>query len=175
MAIKIVQPVGILTTNVSTSSTCRAISLKTGYIRVSTGYTGSFVAIGTEPVATKDSFYIPPYTTEIIKENFKKQGIAGITTGTTTTITFDQNLYGSFEVGDYVTIENASPAGINTVHVPVIAVSNSGVELQYNSSSVTGVSVNGSSTLTRSVKVAALGHVTGGEISITEVVQLVTE
>lgn len=175
MAIKIVQPVGILTTNVSTGVTSRAISLKTGYIRVATGYTGAFVAIGTDPLVTKDSFYIPPYSSEIIKESFKKQGIAGITTGSTTFVSFDQNLYGSFEVGDYVTIENASPAGINTSHVAVISVNNSGVEIQYNSSSVTGVSVNGSSTLTRSVKVSALGHVSGGEVSITEVVQLVTE
>lgn len=175
MAIKIVQTVGILTTNVSTAVTSRAISLKTGYVRVATGYTGAFVAIGTEPAVNRDSFYIPPYSFEIIKESLKKQGIAGITTGATTVITFDQNLYGSFEVGDYVSIENASPAGINTIHVPVIAVNNSGVELGYNSSSVTGVTVNGTSTLSRSVKVAALGHVTGGEISISEVVQLVTE
>lgn len=175
MAIKVIQQVGIITTTVSTAATSRAISLKTGYLRVSVGYTGAFVAIGTDPVATRDSFYIPPYSSEIIKETFKKQGIAGITTGTTTVVSFDQNLYGGFSTGDYVTIENASPAGINTSHVAILNVSNSGVELDYNSSSVTNVSVNGSSTLTRSVKVSALGHLTGGDVSISEVVQLVTE
>lgn len=175
MAIKIVQNVGIITTNVSTGVTSKAISLKTGYVRVATGYTGAFVAIGTDPVVTKDSFYIPPYSFEIFKESLKKQGIVGITTGTTTIVSFDQNLYGSFIVGDYVTIENASPAGINTIHAPIVNASSSSVEIGYDSSSVTGVTVNGSTFLSRSVKVAALSHVNSGEVSISEVVQLVTE
>lgn len=175
MAIKIVQSVGILTTSVSTAATTRAIALQSGYLRVSTGYTGAYVAIGTEPIVTKDSFHIPSYSTEVIKETLKKQGIAGITTGTTTIVSFDQNLYGSFEIGDYVTIQNASPSEINIVHVPVISVTNSNVELQYDSSSITGVSINGTSTLARSVKIAALGDISGGQVSISEVVQLVTE
>lgn len=175
MAIKIVQTVGILTTSAATSASTPPIVMKTGYIRVSTGDTGAFVAIGTGAAATRDSFHIPPYSAEIIKESLKRHGIVGITTGATTTVTFGQNLSNNFEVGEYVTIENASPAGINTSHVEVLFSNNSSVILDYNSSSVTNVSVNGSSTLVKSVKVSALSQGVVGEVSVCEVVQLVTE
>lgn len=175
MAIKIVQNVGILTANPSSAVSTRPISLRSGYVRVSTADTGAFVAIGTNPTATRDSFHIPPYSSEIIKETLKRQGIVGITTGTTTRVDFGQNLYSTFESGEYVSIEDASPAGINTSHVAVISVSNSEIVLEYDSSSITNVVVSGKSSVVKSLKLSALSQGFPAEVSVCEVVQLVTE
>jgi hypothetical protein len=177
MALKIVQTIAPIAPTISIAATSDPIVLSSGYIRISAGSTGACVAIGTDPVATASDFHIPPWNTEVLKERLARQKIAGITTGTTTIVSFGQNLGNVFEVGDYVSIREASPAGINTTHVPVLSVTASSVEIGYNSSSVTGVSVSDNqATLAKSVKVSAIA--TGGagaNVSICEVVQLVSE
>lgn len=174
MAVKIVQNVNKLSPSASTSVQSSPIALKSGYIRVSTANTGAYVAIGTDPTATVNSFHVPPYSVEVIKERIAKQRISGIATGTTTVITFKEET-NPFLVGDYVTIEGGSPVGINSIHSPVIAATDGTVTLQFNSVSVTGVVLTTSSTLSRSVRVAALGQSAGTEVGICEVVQLVSE
>ena len=114
MAIKVVQKVNRITANVSTATTSNPIALKSGYLRVSTGLTSVYVEIGSEPVATTNSFQISSYGNEVLKERLARQKIAGITTGTTTIVSFNENAGNPFLVGDYVTIQNAQPAGINT-------------------------------------------------------------
>jgi len=175
MAIKIIQNVNRISPTVSVAATSNPISLKAGYIRVSTGTTGSYVEIGANPLVTVNSFYLPPYSVEVLKERIAKQQIAGITTGTTTIITFSQNAGHPFLVGDYVTIENAQPVGINTVHQEVASITDSSITLNTNTSSVVGVITVTGSTVSRSVKVAALADGAGTNVSIAEIVQLVTE
>lgn len=176
MALKIVQTISPIKPTISVAATSEPIILSSGYIRVSAGSTGAYVAIGTNPVATEDDFHLPPFNTEVLKERLSRQKITGIATGTTTRISFGQNLGNVFEVGDYVSIREASPSGINTTHVPIISMSSSSVEIDYDSSSVTNVSVNNQATLSRSVKVSAISAGgSGSDISICEVVQLVTE
>jgi len=175
MAIKIVQTINKISPTVSVASTSTGIPLKSGYIRVSTGSTGAYVAIGTDPIATANSFHIPPYSAEVIKETLIRQRISGITTGTTTVVDFGNQNGNYFNVGDYVAIQDASPVGINTVHVPVVSVTSSTATLAYNSSSVTGVTVSGDSSLTKSVKISALGQDAGSDVSISEIVLLVSE
>jgi hypothetical protein len=176
MALKIVQTVNRIAPSISTATTSDPIVLRSGYIRVSTGSTGAYVAIGTDPTATVNDFHLPPFNNEVLKERLARQKITGITTGTTTVVTFGQNLGNVFEVGDYVSIREASPAGINTTHVPVIATTDSSVVVDYDSSSVTGVSVDNQATLSRSIKISALAAGgAGSDVSICEVVQLVSE
>lgn len=176
MALKIVQTVSRIAPTISTATTSDPIVLRSGYIRVSTGSTGAYVAIGTDPVATVNDFHLPPFNNEVLKERLSRQKITGITTGTTTTVSFGQNLGNVFEVGDYVSIREASPAGINTTHVPIISTTDSSVVIDYDSSSVTGVSVDNQATLSRSIKISALAAGgAGSDVSICEVVQLVSE
>ncbi len=175
MAIKIVQTINKISPTISVASTSSGLPLKSGYIRVSTGSTGAYVAIGTDPIATVNSFHIPPYSSEVIKETLIRQRISGITTGSTTVVDFGNQNGNYFNVGDYVAIQDASPAGINTVHVPVVSVTTSTATLAYNSSSVTGVTVSGDSSLTKSVKISALGQGAGSDVSISEIVLLVSE
>ena len=175
MAIKIVQNVNRITANVSTATTSNPIALKSGYLRVSTGLTSVYVEIGSEPVATTNSFQLTPYGNEVLKERLARQKIAGITTGTSTVILFDDNAGNPFLVGDYVTIQNAQPAGINTEHKLITAISNDSVTISSNSSSIVGVITTTNANIARSVKVSVLAASGTQDVSITEIVQLVTE
>jgi len=174
MATKIVQTVNRISPTVSVAATSNPITLKSGYIRVSTGETGAYIDVGPDPVATVNSYHVPPYSVDVIKDRLAKQQIAGITTGATTVISFAENSGHPFIVGDYVTIENAQPAGINTVHREVTAITDSSITISANTSAITGISANGS-TVSRSVKVSALAASSATNISIAEVTQLVSE
>jgi hypothetical protein len=175
MAIKIVQNVNRISPTVSVAATSDPIALKSGYIRVAAGLTAVYVETGENPVATVNSFFIPPYGTEVLKERIARQKIAEITTGTSTIVTFPNNAGNPFNVGDYATIENAQPAGINTVHIPVTSTTDYSITLATNTSSIVGVITVTDASVARSVKVSALASSGTTNLSITEVVQLVSE
>ena len=175
MAIKIVQNVNRISPTVSVAVTSNPIALKSGYIRVAAGSTAVYVETGGEPVATINSLYVSPFGNEVLKERLAKQQIIGITTGTSTVITFDNNAGNPFLVGDYVTIENAQPAGINTVHRLITSITDASVTIAANTSAIVGVITALGATLSRSVKVSALADNNATNLSITEVVQLVSE
>ena len=175
MAIKVVQKVNRITANVSTATTSNPIALKSGYLRVSTGLTSVYVEIDSEPVATTSSFQLTPYGNEVLKERIARQKIAGITTGTSTIVSFSENAGNPFLVGDYVTIQNAQPAGINTEHKLVTQVLNDSLTISHNSSSIVGVITTTNANIARSVKVSVLAADGPQNVSITEIVQLVTE
>jgi hypothetical protein len=175
MAIKVVQNVNRIAANVSTATTSNPIALKSGYLRVSTGLTSVYVETGGVPVATINSFQITPYGNEVLKERIARQRIVGITTGSSTVISFDQNASNPFLLGDYVTIQNAEPAGINTEHKLITAISDESVTISHDSSSIVGVITVTNANIARSVKVSVLAADGPQNVSITEIVQLVTE
>ena len=178
MATKIVQNVNRISPTVSTASTSNPIALKSGYLRVTigstTGSSGGYIAIGTNPVATQDNFHVTSYSVDVLKESMKRQKISGITTGTTTIVTFGENAGNPFSATDYVTIEGATTSGINTTHNSIVSLDSSSVTLNFNSSSVTNVSV-GAATLVKSVKVSCLTYEPDTFFNIAEVVTLVSE
>jgi hypothetical protein len=175
MAIKIVQNVDRISPTVSVAATSNPIALKSGYIRVATGLTAVYVETGGNPVVTTNSFYVSPYGNEVIKERIARQKISGISTGSSTVITFPNNAGNPFIIGDYVTIENAQPVGVNTVHQLVTDLTDSTLTISADTSSVVGVITVTNATVSRSVKVAALSDGSSANLSITEVVQLVSE
>ena len=175
MAIKIVQNVNRISPTVSVAATSNPIALKSGYIRVSTGLTAVYVETGGNPTVTTNSFYLPPYGNEVLKERIARQQIAGITTGTSTVILFSNNAGNPFLLGDYVTIENAQPSGINTVHQLVTSLTDSSITISANTSSIVGIITTSGSTVSRSVKVSAIAESSSTNVSITEIVQLVSE
>ena len=175
MAIKIVQNVNRISPTVSVAATSNPIALKSGYIRVAAGLTAVYVETGGNPTVSTNSFYISPYGNEVLKERIAKQRISGITTGSSTVITFADNAGNPFLLGDYVTIENAEPSGINTVHQLVTSLTDSTLTISANTSSVVGVITVSNAVVSRSVKVAALADGGATNLSITEIVQLVSE
>lgn len=180
MAIKVIQDTQIprLSPAVGVATTSVAIALKTGYLRITIGSTGAssggYVSIGTNPSVTRNSFHVVPYGTDILKENMKRQKIAGITTGATTTVTFNSNAGNPFVATDYVTIEGATSSGINTTHNAIVSLDDSSVTLNFDSRSV-GIVTVGAATLVKSVRVACLTDDPGTFFNISEVVTLVSE
>ena len=158
MSLKIVQEVATLGINTTGITTSVAIALQSGYLRL-TPNKDCHVAIGTNPAATLNSLYIPANKSEIIKERVARQKISGITTGTSTLITFEQNYGNPFVVGDCLTIENAYPSGINTAHNVITAIlenpltGTSTLTIAFNSTSITGVAVT-NATAARSIKIS---------------------
>jgi len=176
MAIKVVQKVNRIPANASTHTLSDPIALKSGYLRVSAGEVISvFVETGGTPEATVDSFHLGPYGNEVLKERIARQRIVGITTGASTVVLFDNNAGNPFLVGDYASIEGVTTAGINTEHKEVTDVYNDSLVLDYDTSSVTGVITATNASIARSVKVSVLAASGTPNVSITEIVQLVTE
>jgi hypothetical protein len=170
MAIKIVQNIQkIPLATAAIAST--AITLKSGYLRVSTGSTGAYIAIGNNPTATQDSYHIPANNLDVFKERVARQRIAGVVTGTATTITFDGNSGNPFTTADYVSFENTTIVGLNTVHNSVTATTDSSLTVNFDSRSysASGIAFTTGATVARSVKISALANGAAGEVNIVEV------
>ena len=180
MAIKIIQdtPIPRLAPAVGVAATSTAIALKSGYLRVTigstTGSSGGYIAIGTNPSVTQDSYHITSYSVDIIKERIVRAPIIGITTGTTTVLQFDSNVTRPFQPGDYLTIENAPTVGLNTSHNAILSMVDQYVTIAFNSSAITSPNISGA-TVARSVKVACLTYEPDTFFNIAEVVTLVSE
>ena len=180
MAIKIIQDRNIprLSPSVGVAATSVPIALKSGYLRVTIGSTtsssGGYIAIGTNPIVTQDNYHITSYSVDIIKEVMKRHTIVGISTGTTTTISFGENNGHSFVSSDYVTIEGAATAGINTTHNSIVSLTDSTITINFNSSSITSPNIVGA-TVAKSVKVGCLTYEPDTFFNIAEVVTLVAE
>jgi hypothetical protein len=169
MSVKIVQTINKLSPTSSVSVATTGIALRSGQIRVSTAATAAYIDIGVNPVATSSSFQIPASSWQVFKERVARIGIVGVTTGATTILSFNEGIgVNPFTTDDYVTIENAFPVGLNTSHNQVLAVSQTSITINYNSSSITGIALT-IATAARSVKIAALGQNGGADVSITEV------
>ena len=161
------RPVGIATTIAisATSSASPAFSVQSNVLRLVTVGNGAHVAIGTNPTATTNDYYIPvgqSATLSIAPVN--SNTIAGITTGTTTIIDFLEGTASPFEPGDCVTLTCSDQPYYNVSHIAVTAVNrnsdNSGyfserITLGYNSSGIATAYASTVGTLRKSLKVAA--------------------
>ncbi len=157
MALKIVQTVAPITSAGAASTQSTPITLNTGFIRIAPVGAAVAVAIGTNPTATTSDFAVLQYQPEILKERIAKQTIVGITTGSTTVVTFGENYGNPFIVGDFVSIVGASPTGINTSHNQIISKTDSSITVNFNSSATGPITNVSGAYVARSVKVAAYG------------------
>jgi hypothetical protein len=179
MATKIIQDKNIprVTPAVGIASTTVPITLKTGYLRITIGSTtncNGYIAIGTNPVATRDNYHIQSFGNDIIKETLRRQVVTGITTGSTTILFFNNNTGNPFLDTDYISIEGSATAGINTTHNSIVSSTDSSITINFNSSSIVSPSVSGV-TAARSVKVSCLSYEPNTFFNISEVVTLASE
>lgn len=172
MALKIVQTFNSVKPPNNGISTSGPINLQSGYLRITSSGGSHHISIidgNGVGVSSESSFVIPENTSEILKERVARQRISGITTGTSTVITFAENYGNPFIIGDHVSIIGAQPSGINTDFNLVTAKTDNSVTIHFNSSSVTGIITTTNATLCRSVKVAAYGESNNSHIHISEV------
>lgn len=157
MSTKIVQTVAPITNAGAASTQSNPITLNTGLLRIAPVGAAVAVAIGTDPTATSSDFAVLQHSPEVLKERIAKQTITGITTGSTTVVSFAQNAGNPFLVGDFVSIVGVTPSGINTSHNQVIAKSESSITVDFDSTSTGAATAVSGAYVSRSVKVAALG------------------
>ena len=178
MAIK---PVGINSTvSTSTSSAqTSAISQQCENIRVVAETVGCYVAIGTNPTATNENFYVSSTDASEIAIGFPAaQRVVGITTGTTTTIDFPEGTGSPFAVGEAVTL-TAGQSNFDFTHKIVSSIDNTPGEVgfyntrivvDHNSSSVTDTfDPNNWTQLRKSIKVAVKSEAGTGKAYIQQV------
>ena len=146
-----IKPVGInsvLTTSTSSVQTGTFLQ-KTDTLRVVPEGAGVHVAIGTNPTATEQDYYIP--TTDpgrISLGPVTTLRVVGIQTGTQTQLTFPEGMMSPFGVGDAVSLSVAGAPVFDFNHQIVTFVNNTAgvngafsakILVDYDSSSITDV------------------------------------
>jgi len=174
------KPVGLgssIAVTSGTATTSSALSVQTKALRV-VATAPAFIAIGTNPSATITDYYVPNGGTAVLALSPASQTVVGITTGTTTTITFPGGTGSPFEVGDSVSLISVGQPYYNFTHQSVTAVDSSSgyngyfstrVSIGTNTSGiVTAFSTDGN--LRKSIKISAYG--TGAGILYYQQVQI---
>jgi len=134
------KPVGLGTAVTITSATAIAstsFSVQSDTLRVVAVSAGTFVAIGTEPVASATDYYVPSGGTATLALSPASNRVVGITTGTTTTITFPEGTGCPFNVGDYVSLTSVGQPYYNFIHRPVASIDSSSGYNGYYSTRIT--------------------------------------
>jgi hypothetical protein len=171
-AFKIVQKIA----KVSGGSTSNPISLQSGYLRIAPE-ADAYVEIGYTPtISTSTSLWLKAGEIVVIKEPIRSQGVVGVTTGSTTTLSLPSGTGSCVDVGDYVALTGIQPSGINTTFAQVLNVLNTDprngyqsdrVVLNWNTSAITGViTATSGAEIRKAVKIATSS---GGDTHITEV------
>lgn len=173
MALKIVQNITSVVPPNNGIATSGVINLQTGYLRMTSSGAGCHIAIkdgnNSAGVSSESSFLIPENTSEIIKERVARQKISGITTGSTTTISFGENFGNPFIVGDHVSIIGSQHTGINTSFTQILSKTDSSIVVDFNSTAVGGALTVTNAVVTRCVKVEVFPETSNAHLHIAEV------
>lgn len=126
----------------------------------------AFVKVDSEPTATTGDYYVSSNTEYTLALSPASCKVAGITTGTTTTIDFPEGMASPFEVGDYVSLTSPNQSYYNFTHKRVSQVlTTSGYQgyfsrriiVENNSSGIVTSYIPLDADLRKSVKVSAYG------------------
>jgi len=132
----------------TTSAKSSAFSVQSNVLRVVSVGAGAHIAIGTEPTATTANYYVPSGQSATLALTKASNRVVGITTGTTTIVTFAEGTQCPFGVGDYVTLSGAqSYYDALITHQPVISVdTSSGVDGYHQTRCSIGTNTSGIAT-----------------------------
>jgi len=149
----------------ATSAQSSAFSVQSNVLRVVPVGAGAHIAIGTNPTAATTDYYVPNGQSATLALTKASNRVVGITTGTTTIITFAEGTQCPFGVGDYVTLSGAQTYyNALITHQPVVSVdTSSGVDGYHQTRCSIGTNTSGIATafsgtdasLKNSLKVAA--------------------
>lgn len=174
---------GVTFATSGTSAKSTAIQGKSTALRITSLGANTFVAIGTEPVATTANYAIPSNTSAVLASSNTSAKVVGVTTGTTTLIDFPQGTSSPYQPGDYVSLVVSSGATCgyyaDTIsHVPVSEVYNSAnvggyfssrIKLQADTSGIKTAWSDNDGALRNSFKVAAKNDTGSGNVYIQQI------
>ena len=153
-----------------TATTSSSFTVQSSVLRVVAAGAAAHISVGTNPSATSADYYVPANGTVTLGLTKASNRVVGITTGTTTIVTFPEGTQCPFGVGDYVTLSVSGQSYYNFNYVPVSAVdTTSGVSgyhqtrmtLNYNSSGIVTAFSSPDATVSLSNKVSAFGAGSG--------------
>ena len=113
------KPVGINTTFASGSSSAQSVAIaqQSDAIRILAEGAGVHVAVGTNPTATVDNFYVGTSEADTITIGpITSQRVVGVTTGTTTILDFPEGTGCPFAVGDAASLTVNGQSTLNFEH-----------------------------------------------------------
>ena len=176
------RPVGVNTTFATSTSSTQSVvfAQQTDALRVVAEGAGVHVAIGTNPTATVDNFYVSTFDTEMISIGpVATNRVVGITTGTKTTLDFAEGTASPFVVGDAVSLTVSGASNFDFEHKIVSEVKTSArvdgyhstrIVVNHDSSAVTDVyNENNWAQLRGSFKVACKTESGTGKVFIQQV------
>jgi hypothetical protein len=152
------------------ASTSSAFSVQSSVLRVVSVGGAAFISVGSNPTATAQDYYVPSGGTETIALTKASNRVAGIITGTTTTVIVPEGTQVSFGVGDYVSLSASGQSYYDFTHQRVISVdTTSGVNgyhqtrmvVDYNSSGIATAFASPDASVFTSNKVSAFGAGSG--------------
>jgi len=175
------RPVGVNTTfaTSATSAKTAAIAQQSDSIRIVAIGTGVHVAVGTEPTATEQDFFVTTTDDQVLSLGIvESQRVVGMTTGATTFLDFPEGTGCPFGIGEAVSLTVVGQSSLDFEHkfiINVLTSSNVGgyystrVEIDHDTSSGTAAFNAPSATLRKSIKVAAKTTSGTGTVHIQQV------
>ena len=176
------RPVGVNTTFATSTTSEQSVVFahQTDALRVVAEGAGVHVAIGTNPTATVDNYYVPTLDAEAIAIGpVATNRVTGITVGTKTTLDFAEGTASPFVVGDAVSLTVSGASNFDFEHKivsEVLTSSNVGgyystrIVVNHDSSSVTDVyNENNWAQLRGSFKVAVKTESGTGKVFLQQV------
>tara|TARA_R110001606_G_scaffold242960_3_gene390828 strand:- start:6612 stop:7160 length:549 start_codon:yes stop_codon:yes gene_type:complete len=177
----VLKPVGVNTSFATSASSTQtaAIPQQSDSIRVLAETAGVYVAIGSNPTATNENFYVSSSEAEVISLGpVGSQRVVGVTTGASTIIDFPEGTGSPFNVGDAVSLTVTNASSYDFSHKIVTSVNNSAgiggyyntrITVDYDSSSVTAGFNDAGATLRKSLKVAVKTETGTGKVFIQQI------
>jgi len=175
------KPVGVNTTFATSTTSAQSVNIlqQSDSIRVVAEGAGVHVAIGTNPTATVDNFYVGVTDDQQISLGpVRSQRVVGVTTGTTTIIDFPEGTGSPFEIGDAVSLTVTGQSNFDFAHKIVSSIDTSAgvhgyfatrLTVDHDSSSVTDAFESVEATLRRSIRVACKTNAGTGTVFIQQV------
>ena len=176
------RPVGVNTTFATSTSSTQSVVFahQSDALRVVAEGAGVHVAIGTNPTATVDNYYVPTLDAEAISIGpVATNRVTGITVGAKTTLDFAEGTASPFVVGDAVSLTVSGASNFDFEHKivsEVLTSSNVGgyystrIVVNHDSSSVTDVyNENNWAQLRGSFKVAVKTESGTGKVFLQQV------
>ena len=149
-----------------TASTSTAFSVQSDTLRVVAVGAAAHVAIAASPATSITDYYIPSGSAVTLAMTKASNRVVGVTTGTSTILTFAEGTQAPFSVGDFITLTASGQSYYNFTHQQITSVDTSSgvngyfqgrITVSYNSTGIATAFSSSDANAVISQKIAAVG------------------
>jgi hypothetical protein len=154
-----------------TATTSTAFSVQSDTLRVVAVGAAAHVAIAASPATSVTDYYIPSGSAVTLAMTKASNRVGGVTTGTSTILTFAEGTQAPFAVGDFITLTASGQSYYNFTHQQIASVDTSSgvngyfqgrITVSYNSSGIATAFSSSDANAVISQKISAVGAGGGG-------------